>query len=486
MAIPWVETHGWNYETRLRGLGMQRLVTKVDFVIQPRGFNPRRGFRIGESMSHEPSAAPHSTKPPSGPFGWYQRTPLYIRIVAALILGIIVGELMGARAAMFQPFSGVVLRLLGALATPLIFVAVVRALIKARITGRSGLQLVSLLLVNTIVAILIGLLVANTLRPGSHTTVQIQARQVTQKPFDPIEDLLGKIPGSVLKPLADNDIMSVIIIALAIGVGLRKVREQTHDQPSERSALEIIEGFLDAGFRLIMVMLHWILELVPLAVFGVVALNVGTKGMDAFKPMLWFVAAVITALLLQSLYYLARLRIGSWVRPGRFLSGGSEALLTAFSTASSAATLPVTYACMTDKIGVQEESASLGVMVGGAFNHDGTALYEAMAALFISQLLGRNLSLGEQVVVVFMAVMASVGAAGIPEAGLVTMLAVFNAVKLPVEYIPMLLVVDWFLDRCRTAINVMGDMTVTCLLDGKERPVIEPVAESPAGATIPL
>src|SRR5204862_5284326 len=102
--------------------------------------------------------------------------------------------------------------------------------------------------------------------------------------------------------------------------------------------------------------------------------------------------------------------------------------------------------------------------------HDGTALYEAMAALFIAQVLGLPLSLQQQLVVVLMAVVASVGAAGIPEAGLVTMMAVFQAVRLPVEYIPLLLTVDWFLDRCRTAINVMGDLCVTCLVDGRSPP----------------
>ena len=125
----------------------------------------------------------------------------------------------------------------------------------------------------------------------------------------------------------------------------------------------------------------------------------------------------------------------------------------------------------------------MGVMVGGTFNHDGTALYEAMAALFVSQMLGQHLSLEQQVLVVFMSVTASVGAAGIPEAGLVTMMAVFSAVHLPVEYIPFLLPLDWFLDRCRTAINVMGDMTVTCLLDGRKAPA--PVVNAAAPAPSP-
>jgi DAACS family dicarboxylate/amino acid:cation (Na+ or H+) symporter len=159
-----------------------------------------------------------------------------------------------------------------------------------------------------------------------------------------------------------------------------------------------------------------------------------------------------------------------------FLRGSFDALVTAFSTASSAATLPVTFDCATNKIGVREESAGLGIMVGGTFNHDGTALYEAMAALFISQMLGRPLGFEDQLLVVLMAIFASVGAAGIPEAGLVTMVAVFRAVDLPIEHIPLLLTVDWFLDRCRTAINVMGDMVSTCILDGKIRPAVpEPV-----------
>ncbi len=419
--------------------------------------------------------------PPTGPLAFYHRVPLYGRILAALILGVIAGELMGAHAAYFKPFSAVVLRLLGALATPLIFIAVVQALYKANVTGKTGAKLVSLLLLNTVVAILVGLLIANLLQPGHHAAIKIEAKTLTQKPFDPIEDLLGKIPGSVLKPLAENDIMSVILIALALGAGLRKVRAQTPE--SERRALRTVEDLLDLGFRLVMVILHWIIALVPLAVFGVVAQKVGTEGMSAFAPLLWFIAAVLLALALQAGYYLVRVSLGSWVRPGQFLRGASDALLMAFSTASSAATLPITFQCMRDKIGVREDSASLGVMVGGAFNHDGTALYEAMAALFISQLLGRPMDFGQQLLIVFMSVTASVGAAGIPEAGLVTMMAVFNAVRLPVEYIPLLLVVDWFLDRCRTAINVMGDMSVTCLLDGKQRAtVLTPLAEAPIEA----
>jgi DAACS family dicarboxylate/amino acid:cation (Na+ or H+) symporter len=182
-----------------------------------------------------------------------------------------------------------------------------------------------------------------------------------------------------------------------------------------------------------------------------------------------FVVAVILALLLQAAYYLTRIRFGSWVRPRQLLAGIRDALVMAFSTASSTMTMPVTFDRLRTRVGLRERSASLGALVGSNFNNDGTALYEAMAALFIAQLLGIELSLGDQVLVVLTSVVASVGAAGIPEAGLVTMTLVFTAVRLPTEYIALLLSVDWFLDRCRTAINVLGDVNVACLLDGKER-----------------
>lgn len=414
-------------------------------------------------MSHAP-ALPQPEKS-TGFMALYHRVPLYARIVIALLVGALVGHFMGASAVAFKPFSDLVLRLLQALATPLIFIAVVHALLRARVSGRIAGRMTALLLTNTVVAIVVGLLVANVIQPGHHAHLVPDAKDLTQKPFDPVVDLLGKVPGSLTKPFVDNDILSIILIAIALGIALRRVRSA--QEAEGKTGFRAVEDLLETGFSVVMVMLHWVIDLVPLAVFGVVARVVGTSGFQAFQSLGWFVLAVLTALALQSAYYLLRLRFGSWVRPGAFLHGGSDALLTAFSTASSAATMPITYACMRNKVGVREEAASMGVLVGGTFNHDGTALYEAMAALFISQVLGNPLNLGQQLLVVFMSVIASVGAAGIPEAGLVTMMAVFTAVQLPVHYIPLLLTVDWFLDRCRTSINVMGDMTVTCMLDGK-------------------
>ena len=184
---------------------------------------------------------------------------------------------------------------------------------------------------------------------------------------------------------------------------------------------------------------------------------------------------------LQATYYLVRIQLSSWVHPRAVLRDTRDALVMAFSTGSSTATMPVAYSCLKDRVGLREQSASMGSLVGANFNNDGTALYEAMSALFVSQMLGRHLSFAQQLLVVLTSIVASVGAAGIPEAGLVTMTLVFNAVGLPIEAIPMLLTVDWFLDRCRTAINVLGDINVSCLLDGKQRPDLPAEATAAAG-----
>jgi DAACS family dicarboxylate/amino acid:cation (Na+ or H+) symporter len=278
----------------------------------------------------------------------------------------------------------------------------------------------------------------------------------------PLELFLDSVPRSLLGPLTDGgNVLSVIMIAIAFGLALRSLRE--HPARNVRDVVEI-------GFQSMIWVLRWIIDVIPLGIFGIIASIVGTKGFAAFVPLGGFMVAVLVALMLQGCWYLLRIKFGSWATPLQVLRGTRDALFTAFSTASSTATMPVTYACLHERVGLRERSASLGALVGANFNNDGTALYEAMAALFVAQLLGMDLSLYQQILVVLTSIAASVGAAGIPEAGLVTMTMVFKAVGLPIEFIAILFTVDWFLDRCRTTINVMGDINVSALLDGKTPP----------------
>jgi len=395
-------------------------------------------------------------------WGRWRSWPLYVRIIGALILGVGVGLFAGANAAWLATPAKLVLRLLGALAPVLILIAVIRALLRVELKGRIGLRVAGLLLLNTLVAIMIGLVVANVIAPGSGAKITPPESQATAKTGpDPIQQLLDSVPKSLLGPLGDDGkVIGVIFIAIAFGIALRRFRE---------TPIRNVMDLSDIAFGAIITVLRWVIEVIPIAVFGIVASIVGVKGFADFKALGMFVVAVIVALLLHATYYLLRVRFGSWVKPLHLLRGARDAMVMAFSTASSTATSPVTYACLKDRVGLREQSASLGALVASNFNNDGTALYEAMAALFVAQMLGLELTYAQQFLVVITSVFASVGAAGIPEAGLVTMTMVFQAVGLPIEYIAILLTVDWFLDRCRTVVNMMGDMNIACLLDGKTR-----------------
>jgi Na+/H+-dicarboxylate symporter len=415
-----------------------------------------------------------------GLFSWWHRTPLYIRIVAGMLLGVATGVLFGAETAVLAIPSKLVLRLLGALAPGLILFAIIQALMDAKFEQGTAGRLIRLLVLNTLVAISVGLLVANLLKPGSWSqslrpSGGAEPSAATSGKPDMLQQFLDNVPQSLLGPLTDQGkVIGVIFLALALGIALRR---------HARKPVRTVKDGVDLGLDTLVTILHWIIDLVPLAVFGLVASIVGTQGFSPFRALAAFVLSVITALLLQAIYYLTRVRLSSWVRPKALLTGGRDALVMAFSTASSTVTMPLTFECLKERVGLREKSASLGALVGANFNNDGTALYEAMAALFVSQMLaaqglGVELTLTQQLMVVLTSVIASVGAAGIPEAGLVTMTLVFHAVGLPIEFIALLLPVDWFLDRCRTVINVMGDMNVSCILDGKQR--AEPEAASAA------
>ncbi|MGJ0483724.1 MAG: dicarboxylate/amino acid:cation symporter [Methylomicrobium sp.] len=401
---------------------------------------------------------------PSTLFARWNRLPLYYQMMLALLLGIVVGVTWGRDAAVLALPGKLILRLLGALAPPLILAAIIHTLMTAELGGRDSLKLARLLILNTLVAIFIGLCVANIIQPGVGADLSVPVLHAETTPQsanpNPLVTFLDNVPKSLFGPLGDDGkVIGVIFIGLAFGIALRSQRERT---------LGSVEDLAEITLTTLIRILHWIIAVVPIAVFGIIASLVGTQGLGGFKALGLFIVSVIIALIVQVIYYLTRIRIGSWVRPLTLLRGTRDALITAFSTASSTATMPVTFTCLRDQVGISEKSASLGALVGANFNNDGTALYEAMAALFVAQMLGMHLDLQQQIQIALTSIMASVGAAGIPEAGLVTITLVFNAVGLPLQFIPILLTVDWFLDRCRTAVNVLGDINVSCLIEGKQ------------------
>jgi DAACS family dicarboxylate/amino acid:cation (Na+ or H+) symporter len=425
--------------------------------------------------------------------------PLYVWVIAAVLLAVPAGLALGARASWVTglPVSllavlsflanaldlvpMLIVRALGALAAPLVVLAILSAIVTNEVHGRQGARMMAYYLVNTIVAMMIGLALTNLVLPGEGTNLAGVARSnAPQKVIDvlvkappepkklPAPKTLPEIvsefvPKSIGDAFAQNNLAQLVLLTLALGIGLAKIRDEqrARGESTYRAMVEV----LTVGFELLMRVLLWVVALVPLAVFGVVATSVAREGFELFLNLGWFILVVLAGLTCQLCWYLGQLAVFARMSPPRFLRGAVDVIATTFSTASTAATMPVTLRALTGKLGVSRGSSQLAACIGTNFNNDGTALYQAVAALFFAQALGANLAAGDQVVIVLTTLVASVGAGGIPSGSFVTMPLIFAAVNLPADKLPILLTIDWFLDRCRTTSNVLGDMTVAVLLD---------------------
>jgi Na+/H+-dicarboxylate symporter len=269
------------------------------------------------------------------------------------------------------------------------------------------------------------------------------------------------VPPNLFAAASENNVLGLIVFSLLFGGILTTLGE-----PGKR-AVEFFDTVNNALLRFVQIVI-WI---APIGVFGLVAARIGVEGgWDAVTLELGKLARYfVTVLVGLGIHGFVVLPIILWIlarrNPLRYLINCSEALLTAFSTASSAATLPVTMRCTREKAGVGEEAAGFVLPVGATINMDGTALYEAVAVLFIAQAYGVGLGAGQQVIVLLTATLAAIGAAAIPQAGLFTMAIVLSAVGLPLEGIALLISIDWLLDRFRTAVNVWGDCIGTAAVD---------------------
>ena len=391
--------------------------------------------------------------------------PLYVWVIAAVALAIPVGLYFGERAEGLNLLPKLIIRALNALAAPLVVLAILSAIVTNDIRGRQGARMMIYYLINTLVAMGFALLLANLIRPGLGAELVDLANPPPPLPKKSLTDLLVEmIPMSVGDAFARNNLAQLVLLTLALGIGLAKIRNEQRAR-GETAYLAVVD-LLTVGFELLMRVLLWVVALVPLAVFGVVASSVGQKeGLRVFQSLLWLIVVVLAGLACQVTWYLVQVMVFGRISPWRFLRGASDVMASTFSTSSTAATMPITLDALTNKLGVSRESSQLAACVGTNFNNDGTALYQATAVLFMAQALGFSLSWTDQLLIVLTTLVASVGAGGIPSGSFVTLPLIFAAVGLPADKIPVLLTIDWFLDRCRTTSNVLGDMTVAVLLD---------------------
>ncbi len=390
--------------------------------------------------------------------------PLYVWVIAAVVVAIPVGLFWGEGAISLELLPKLILRALTALAAPLVVLAILSAIVTNDIRGRQGGLMMAFYLINTLVAMVIGLSLSNLIRPGVGASLYEPGTAAMPPARKSITDLLmDLVPRSIGEPFTQNHLAQLVILTLALGIGLVKIRDSQKARGD--ATFKVVVDLLTIGFELLMKVLLWVVALVPLAVFGIVASSVGQKeGMRVFASLIWLIAVVVLGLTAQVVWYLLQMAVVARMTPWRFLSGALDVMASTFSTASTAATIPITLRSL-ERLGISRGSSQLTACIGTNFNNDGTALYQATAALFIAQALDYQLSLTDQVVIMLTTLIASVGAGGIPSGSFVTMPLIFAAVRLPSDKIPILLTVDWLLDRCRTTSNVLGDMTVAVLLD---------------------
>lgn len=436
-------------------------------------------------------------------------------------------EQRGLTASLLSDIGILVITLLKTLATPLILFAVLDAFLRTRIPARKGLKMVALSLLNATVAILIGLSVANLLHTGERWQGQLapikqeiernasgKSKKEVDEDQERVEGLIDTLtakkiltkeeakpkppslslkdnlarytPKNIIDPFRKNSVITVVLLAVLAGAALRKIKDRyTTDSKENGEALSpqnepfasemaagirTLEGTVRVIFQMFAQMLDWIMQIIPFAVFGIVAGVVSKTGLGVFKILGIFLGTVALGLFLHAVvYYSLLLRTLGKTSPRQFFTGGLEAIITALSVGSSLATLPVTLRCLNDRLKVSPDSARLAACVGTNLNHDGIILYEAAAVLFVAQAFGIHLSLAQQVTIALASVMAGIGIAGVPEAGLITLPLVLGAAGIPdavaLTVIPLILPVDWIIGRLRACVNVLSDMTVAILLD---------------------
>jgi DAACS family dicarboxylate/amino acid:cation (Na+ or H+) symporter len=394
------------------------------------------------------------------------RVPLWLWILGAIGLGAVAGLLLGPSAAPLGELGAIVVRLLKALATPLVFFAITDSLVKANLPAKQGLRLLVICLINTVVAATVAITLATVIAPGAGVSVTLEPEKAPQKA--PEWDLAGAlgdlIPDSVAGPFVKNQVLAVVLLAVIVGLALRK-------QVKAGSGQRVVE-LVGEGFVLLTTVLGWVVKLVPLAIFGVVARVVGTTGFALFASLGKLVATVSLGLFFQVfVWYSVLLLVVARRSPLEFFRAAVTPLLTALSAGSSMATLPVTLSTLEGRLKVTPASARLAACIGTNFNNDGIMLYEVVAALFVAQLTHTDLTFGQTLLMAATSALAAAGIAGVPEAGLITLSLVLHAANLPLTVLPVLLSVDWLLGRLRAATNVASDLTVATVLDRwAERP----------------
>ena len=374
-----------------------------------------------------------------------------------------------------KPFGTIFINLLKLIAVPLILASLIKGISDLKDISKlskMGGRTIGLYVMTTILAVSIGLVIVNIIKPGSYISEKTRTELVSsytadanskieaaakQSEVGPLQSLIDIVPDNIIKASSDNgNMLQVIFFAVIFGIAMILI-------PEEKS--KPVKDFFDSFNEVILKMIDLIMLFSPFGVFALLAAIVAeSPSLDLFKALGMYGLTVLIGLFLVICVYLVLVKVLAKKSPKFFFNGISPAQLLAFSTSSSAATLPVTMERTVDNLGVDDEVASFVLPIGATINMDGTSLYQAVAAVFIAQSFGMDLSLATQLGIIVTATLASIGSAAVPGAGMVMLVIVLAQAGIPEAGLALIFAIDRPLDMCRTTVNVTGDAAVSMIV----------------------
>ena len=429
---------------------------------------------------------------------WYKQ--LHWQIIIGMVLGALYGILAANQGwneftqNWISPFGEIFLNLLKLIAMPLVLTSLicgVASLSDFKKLSRMGGKTIGLYLATTAIAVTIGLAVVNIINPGDKlppkTAENLQSQYQADvakrskvaentKERGPLQPLVDMVPDNFFGSASSNrNMLQIVFFSLLVGIALIQIPEN-----KRKPVFDVVNGLQEVVIKVVFI----IMLIAPVGVFALIANTITTLAKDNPQQIVtllgslgWYCAAVIIGLLIHALLvYIGLLKILTKISVTHFLKSISQAQLLAFSTSSSGATLPVTMKCAEEKLGASKEVSSFVLPLGATINMDGTALYQAVAAVFIAQVFDIPLSFGAQVTIVLTAVLASIGTAAVPGAGIVMLIIILEAINVPGAGIALILGVDRILDMCRTMVNVTGDSAVNAIIASSENQLDPPPA----------
>ena len=394
---------------------------------------------------------------------------LSVKIFIALVASVIVGLIAGPESLPFikhwiAPIGAIFINLIKMMIVPVVFTSLVVGMTSLGDThtlGRIGMKTVAIYLVTTAVAIVIGFAVAIIGQPGIGLVMTGDATVTVKEAPSIMQVFVNMVPTNPVESMAKAQILPVIVFALFVGVGILQVG-------GEKS--QVLIKFFDAAAEVCYKVIAMIMAISPIGVFALLLPVVAAHGPKVLLPLISVILCMAVGSVIHAVgVYSMLAKFGGKMSPLTFFAGMSEAMMIAFTTCSSAGTLPVNMKNLQEKLGVSREVTSFVLPLGATINMDGTALYMGVCSLFIANVFGVDLSFGQMVMIVFTGTLASIGTAGVPGAGLIMLAMVLQSVGLPIEGLALVAGIDRILDMFRTCLNITGDGAVAILIDKDEQ-----------------